>query len=225
MAADDYKTVVTRVNVPRQRRIRIAAASAVLVFAVGVYFLGYQHGFDDRVPLVLDEAGLKETISKLKTRVAVDKETLSRLRTELSVSARSVDALERELVFYRDIMSSTEDVSAVKIRPPDLNWDPELRQLEYRAVVQRPAPGSQFYRGQLRIQIVDADENSVLLEDSDAGNHDLAFKYFQRISGTLTIPANISPAAVRFDIELVSPRKRQYEQNFDWSGSIVYSTR
>ena len=225
MAAEDYKTVVTRVNVPRQRRIRIAAASAVLVFAVGVYFLGYQHGFDDRVPLVLDEAGLKETISKLKTRVAVDKETLSRLRTELSVSARSVDALERELVFYRDIMSSTEDVSAVKIRPPDLNWDPELRQLEYRAVVQRLAPGSQFYRGQLRIQIVDADENSVLLEDSDAGNHDLAFKYFQRISGTLTIPANISPAAVRFDIELVSPRKRQYEQNFDWSGSIVYSTR
>lgn len=126
MAADDYKTVVTRVNVPRQRRIRIVAASAVLVFAVGVYFLGYQHGFDDRVPLVLDEAGLKETISKLKTRVSVDKETLSRLRTELSESARGVDALERELVFYRDIMSSTEDVSAVKIRPPDLNWDPEI---------------------------------------------------------------------------------------------------
>ena len=225
MATDDYKTVVTRVNVPRQRRIRIAAASAVLVFAVGVYFLGYQHGFDDRVPVVLDEAGLKETISKLKTRVAVDKETLSRLRTELSVSARSVDALERELVFYRDIMSSTEDVSAVKIRPPDLNWDPELRQLEYRAVVQRLAPGSQFYRGQLRIQIVDAEENSVLLEDSDAGNHDLAFKYFQRISGTLTLPDNISPAAVRFDIELGSPRKRQYEQNFDWSSSIVYSTQ
>ncbi len=125
MATDDYKTVVTRVNVPRQRRIRIAAASAVLLFAVGVYFLGYQHGFDDRVPLVLDEAGLKEAISKLKTRVAVDKETLSRLRTELSESARSVDALERELVFYRDIMSSTEDVSAVKIRPPDLNWDPD----------------------------------------------------------------------------------------------------
>ncbi|MDC3393589.1 hypothetical protein OAW26_04600 [Luminiphilus sp.] len=216
---------MTRVNVPRQRRIRIAAASAVLVFAVGVYFLGYQHGFDDRVPLVLDEAGLKETISKLKTRVSVDKETLSRLRTELSESARSVDALERELVFYRDIMSSTEDVSAVKIRPPDLNWDPELRQLEYRAVVQRLAPGSQFYRGGLRIQIVDAEENSVLLEDSDAGNHDLAFKYFQRISGTLTLPDNISPAAVRFGIELLSPRKRQYEQNFDWSGSIVYSTQ
>ena len=225
MAADDYKTVVTRVNVPRQRRIRIAATSAVLLFAIGAYFLGYQQGFDDRVPLVLDEAGLKETISKLETRVAVDKETLSRLRTQLSVSARSVDALERELVFYRDIMSSTEDVSAVKIRPPDLNWDPEKRQLEYRAVVQRLAPGSQFYRGGLWIQILDAEETSVLLEDSDAGNHDLTFKYFQRISGTLTIPDNISPSTVRFGIELSSPRKRQYEQNFDWSGSIVYSTQ
>ncbi len=225
MAADEYKTVVTRVNVPRQRRIRIAAASAVLLFAAGAYFLGYQYGFDDRVPLVLDEAGLKETISKLKTRVAVDKETLSRLRTELSVSERSVDALERELVFYRDIMSSTEDVSAVKIRPPDLNWDPGIRQLEYRAVVQRLAPGSQFYRGRLRVQILDAEENSVLLDGSDTGNHDLAFKYFQRISGTLAIPDNISPSAVRFGIELSSPRKRQYEQNFDWSGSIVYSTQ
>jgi hypothetical protein len=30
---------------------------------------------------------------------------------------------------------------------------------------------------------------------------------------------------VRFDIELSAPRKRTYEQTFDWSTSIVYSTQ
>ena len=80
--------------------------------------LGYQQGFDDRVPLVLDEAGLKDTISKLETRLAVDSETLNRFRTELADSEKQVDELEKELVFYRDIMSSSEDVSAVKLRHP-----------------------------------------------------------------------------------------------------------
>ena len=125
MALEDFKTVVTRVNVVRQRRFRMGLMGLLAVLGVGIYALGYQQGFDDRVPLVLDEAGLTDTISKLETRLAVNSETLNRFRTELADSEKQVDELEKELVFYRDIMSSSEDVSAVKLRPPDLSWDPE----------------------------------------------------------------------------------------------------
>ena len=224
MALEDFKTVVKRVNVVKQRRLRVGIIGLIALVGVGIYALGYQQGFDDRVPLVLDEAGLKESISKLETRLAVNSETLNRFRVELADSEKQVDELEKELVFYRDIMSSSEDVSAVKLRPPDLSWDPERRELEYRAVVQRLAPGSQFYRGQLTIQFIDS-EGSVIRPPSVAPRHDLAFKYFQRISGTIALADTIIPAAVRFDIELSSPRKRRYEQTFDWSTSIVYSTQ
>ena len=118
MASEDFKTVVSRVNVVRQRRLRIGLVLLLAALGVGIYALGYQQGFDDRVPLVLDEAGLKDTISKLETRLAVDSETLNRFRTELADSEKQVDELEKELVFYRDIMSSSEDVSAVKLRHP-----------------------------------------------------------------------------------------------------------
>lgn len=154
MASEDFKTVVTRVNVVKQRRLRMGFVGLLVVLGAGVYAVGYQQGFDDRVPLVLDEAGLKDTISKLETRLAVDSETLNRFRVELADSEKQVDELEKELVFYRDIMSSSEDVSAVKLRPPDLSWDPEQRSLEYRGVVQRLAPGTQFYRGRLTVKIV-----------------------------------------------------------------------
>ena len=224
MGSEDFKTVVKRINVVKQRRLRMALVTLLTLLGGGVYALGYQQGFDDRVPLVLDEAGLKESISKLETRLAVNSETLNRFRVELADSEKQVDELEKELVFYRDIMSSSEDVSAVKLRPPDLSWDPERRTLEYRAVVQRLAPGSQFYRGQLTIQLIDS-EGSVIRSSSTAPRHDLAFKYFQRISGTIALADTIIPAAVRFDIELSSPRKRRYEQTFDWSTSIVYSTQ
>jgi uncharacterized coiled-coil protein SlyX len=224
MASEDFKTVVKRVNVVKQRRLRVGIVGLIVLLGVAVYALGYQQGFDDRVPLVLDEAGLKESISKLETRLAVNTETLNRFRVELAESEKQVDELEKELVFYRDIMSSSEDVSAVKLRPPDLSWDPERRELEYRAVVQRLAPGSQFYRGQLTIQFIDS-EGSLIRPSSVAPRHDLAFKYFQRISGTIALADTIIPAAVRFDIELSSPRKRRYEQTFDWSTSIVYSTQ
>ena len=224
MASEDFKTVVKRVNLVQQRRLRVGLAGLLAAVGIGVYVLGYQQGFDDRVPLVLDEAGLKGTISKLETRLAVNAETLNRFRAELADSERQVDELEKELVFYRDIMSSSEDVSAVKLRPPNLSWDPERRSFEYRAVVQRLAPGTQFYRGRLMVQILDS-EGKTIEALSSTPRHDLSFKYFQRISGTIELAETVIPASVRFDIELSAPRKRRYEQTFDWSTSIVYSTQ
>ena len=224
MASEDFKTVVKRVNLVQQRRLRMGLAGLLVAVGIGVYVLGYQQGFDDRVPLVLDEAGLKGTISKLETRLAVNAETLNRFRAELADSERQVDELEKELVFYRDIMSSSEDVSAVKLRPPNLSWDPERRSFEYRAVVQRLAPGTQFYRGRLMVQILDS-EGKTIEALSSTPRHDLSFKYFQRISGTIELAETVIPASVRFDIELSAPRKRRYEQTFDWSTSIVYSTQ
>ena len=224
MASEDFKTVVKRVNVVKQRRLRMGLAGLLAAVGIGVYVLGYQQGFDDRVPLVLDEAGLKDTISKLETRLAVDSETLNRFRAELASSEKQVDELEKELVFYRDIMSSSEDVSAVKLRPPDLSWDPEKRSLEYRGVVQRLAPGTQFYKGRLSVQVIDT-EGQTIESVLPKSSHDLSFKYFQRISGTIDLAETVIPASVRFDIELSAPRKRTYEQTFDWSTSIVYSTQ
>ena len=224
MASEDFKTVVKRVNLVKQRRLRMGLAGVLVAVGIGVYVLGYQQGFDDRVPLVLDEAGLKGTISKLETRLAVNAETLNRFRAELADSERQVDELEKELVFYRDIMSSSEDVSAVKLRPPNLSWDPERRSFEYRAVVQRLAPGTQFYRGRLTVQILDS-EGKAIEALSSTPRHDLSFKYFQRISGNIELAETVIPASVRFDIELSAPRKRRYEQTFDWSTSIVYSTQ
>ena len=224
MASEDFKTIVTRVNVVRRRKLRTGLVGLIAVSGVGIYALGYQQGFDDRVPLVLDESGLKDTISKLQTRLAVASETLNRFRTDLADSEKQVDELEKELVFYRDIMSSSEDVSVVKIRPPDLSWDPEKRSLEYRGVVQRLAPGTQFYRGRLTVQIVDS-EGQAIAPASYERSHDLSFKYFQRVSGNIELAENFIPASVRFDIELTAPRKRTYEQTFDWNTSIVYSTR
>ena len=224
MASEDFKTVVKRVNVVKQRRLRMGLAGLLAAVGIGVYVLGYQQGFDDRVPLVLDEAGLKDTISMLETRLAVDSETLNRFRAELASSEKQVDELEKELVFYRDIMSSSEDVSAVKLRPPDLSWDPEKRSLEYRGVVQRLAPGTQFYKGRLSVQVIDT-EGQTIESVLPKSSHDLSFKYFQRISGTIDLAETVIPASVRFDIELSAPRKRTYEQTFDWSTSIVYSTQ
>ena len=223
MASQDFKTVVKRINVVKQRRLRMGFAGLLALLGAGIYTLGYQRGFDDRVPLVLDEAGLKDTISKLETRLAVDSQTLNRFRAELADSEKQVGELEKELVFYRDIMSSSEDVSAVKLRPPDFSWDPEKRLLEYSGVVQRLAPGSQLYRGNLTVQIEDSDGQAIA-SVSSASSHDLSFKYFQRISGTIDLSEAITPASVRFDIALSAPRKRTYEQSFDLNKLIIYST-
>lgn len=216
MSQPEIKTVVKRINIVRQRQLRIAVLSMAMVAAGAIYYLGYRNGFDDRVPLVLDEAGLNARISKLATRLSVESETLSRLREELASKESKVGNLERELVFYRDIMSSSEDVSSVKVREPDISWRPESRELEYRAVVQRLAPGTQSYKGELRVALIDPEGRVLDAEHSSTPDHAIGFKYFQRISGIIEVPQSFNAARLRFAIKLSKPRKRSYEQSFAW---------
>ncbi len=223
MSQAEIKTVVKRVNVVRQRQLRIAEFSFALIAAGVIYYLGYQNGFDDRVPLVLDEAGLKARISKLETRLSVESETLSRLREDLANKESKVDDLERELVFYRDIMSSSEDVSSVKVREPDISWRAESRELEYRAVVQRLAPGTQSYKGQMKVELVDSEGRALDAAYSSTPDHTVGFKYFQRISGIIKVPEGFAASEVRFSIKLSKPRKRNYEQSFPWQETLADS--
>ena len=216
MSQAEIKTVVKRVNIVRQRQLRIAVVLFVVIATGVVYYIGYQNGFDDRVPLVLDEAGLKARISKLETRLSVESETLSRLREELANKESKVGDLERELVFYRDIMSSSEDVSSVKVRAPDLSWRPDSRELEYRAVVQRLAPGTQSYKGEMRVELIDSEGRALGTTYSSTPDHTIAFKYFQRISGIIKVPEGFAAAELRFTVKLSKPRKRSYEQRFAW---------
>ena len=216
MSQADIKTVVKRVNLVRQRQLRIAVFAFALIAVGAIYYLGYQNGFDDRVPLVLDEAGLKARISKLETRLSVESETLSRLREELAGKESKVGDLERELVFYRDIMSSSEDVSSVKVRDPDISWRPDSRELEYRAVVQRLAPGTQSYKGEMTVELIDSEGRALDSAYSSTPDHTIGFKYFQRISGIIKVPAGFVAAELRFAVKLSKPQKRSYEQRFAW---------
>ena len=75
----------------------------------------------------------------------------------------------------------------------------------------------------MTVQIVDSGGEAIA-DTSYENSHELSFKYFQRISGTIELKETAIPASVRFGIELSAPRKRTYEQTFDWSKSIVDST-
>ena len=61
--------------------------------------------------------------------------------------------------------------------------------------------------------------------EPEVGNHALAFKYFQRVSGEIEVPDGFSPAGVTFAIELTSPRRRRFNDQLDWTGTVVYGTQ
>lgn len=227
MATTDYKTVVKRVNETRQRRLFASAAILSLLLLGAVFYAGFQQGEKNRVPLISNESALAESIEKLEARTAIDEATLTQLRRDLASKEQQVMELENELVFYRDIMSSGEDVSSVKIRAPELRWDPSRRVFDYRAVIQRLAPGDQFYRGELSVGLVDDQGQALSLPvgEPESGNHALAFKYFQRVSGEFEVPDGFSPAGVTFAIELTSPRRRRFNDQLDWTETVVYGTQ
>ena len=227
MATTDYKTVVKRVNEVQQRRLLVLLFVALLALLGTSFYVGFTEGKKNSVPLTNNEQALSETIQKLESRGAIDEATLAQLRSDLALREQQLMELENELVFYRDIMSSGEDVSSVKIRAPELHWDPSRRVFNYRAVIQRLAPGDQFYRGNLTVGLVD-DEGRVLeiaTDDPVEGSHALAFKYFQRVSGELIVSEEFAPAGVTFAIDLTSPRRRRFNDRLEWAESVVYGTQ
>ena len=76
----------------------------------------------------------------------------------------------------------------MKVREPDFSWRPESRELEYRAVVQRLAPGTQSYQGQMTVELIDLEGRALDAAYLSTPTHTIGFKYFQRISGIITVP-------------------------------------
>lgn len=223
------------------KRFFLRTLLVVLVVALGLG--GYQYGrwsiWHERGTAVVERDELREVtreqeeeLKDLRRRVlvtessnAVDRRAYQEVQqTVLNLNAR-IAQLENELHFYQRVMAPETVDQGLRIDSLDLRPAGEERSYEYQVVITQVTDNNAFIEGRALISLVGTrgqTKNVTLpLKDVSEEVDDLSvrfrFRFFQNVTGKLTLPDDFEPEKVQVILQSTGSRAMRIEQEFDWS--------
>jgi len=224
-----HRAVIQRVH-PHQVRNRLIILGAIGLALGGVgYWLGYEAGQYQPVPLVSEADALRGEIIALETQAAVDEQAIGALREELADGRATIDELERELAFYREVMAPEEITEGVVLRQPILRPGAAPGEWRYQIVVQQGSRRDKsLYKGEVFVTVwgliagLPGSFNLAALDTAvTADSLNLSFRYFQRFDGVFSLPPGFEPDRMDIQLDLSKPQKDVIEATYDWSRLIA----
>jgi hypothetical protein len=172
-----------------------------------------------------EENGLQaEQIVMLQRGVDIDRESTAELKTALRDLQSELEAQKEQLAFYRGIVSPDESragmriyelrVSAVQDQPLQYSFDLMLIQAVRH---------SRRVSGQIKMVVVgvqDGEERSLSAEKiqlQNTSNMQFAFRYFQELHGSFTLPEGFAPTSVTLKVKGLSNSADDFERNIPWA--------
>jgi len=224
MPRHHHRTVIRREH-PGSARRRLQWLSLLAVTALAVSFWAGRHTADvATVPLDAEADRQAAEIVQLQARHDIDRQTLAALRVELADNRTALAELERELAFYREVMAPEEISRGLVIRKPTFAALSSPGHWRYQLIAQQGGRSNSARRGSLAVTLwgeADGVAQQYRLRDLDvelAGVEPvLNFRYFQRLEGEFTLPADFVPKHIVLTAELSKPVSEQINQRYDWA--------
>jgi len=222
------------VVVRRSRRMLFVRASALLVTMLVLAGGGWWYGRGEAESLRVRNAELALALDRTRAALDAAQRSAAELAVEGSVAdgARAqardeiraltarVGELERELRFYRAVLPPEGGqgfrIASFEIhRLADRQWRWDL------LLVQHFKAGREI-SGTLDIEIDGTRDGAAarMPLGSEREPFDFEFRYFQSLSGTLSLPDGFEPDSVRVAAR-AEGRKRAVEKRFRWPGAVV----
>ena len=164
-----------------------------------------------------------EQIVMLQRGVDIDREAAVELKNALRELQAELDAQKEQLAFYRGIVSPDEsragmrvyelDVTAVRDQPNHYSFDLMLIQAVRH---------SRRVSGRIKMSIVgvrDGEEQTLSAEKlrlNTASNMSFAFRYFQELHGTFSLPEDFAPTGVTLKVQGLSGAADDFETQYPW---------
>ena len=222
------------------KRLLIRVLLIVLMVALGLG--GYHYGrwsiWHERGTAVVERDELRivardqeEELRDLRRRVlvtessnAVDRRAYQEVQqTVLNLNAR-IAQLENELHFYQRVMAPESVDQGLRIDRVDLRPTGD-RTYEYQVVLTQVTDNNTFIEGRALISIIgkrgETQNVTIPLKDVSDEVDDLSvrfrFRFFQNVTGQLTLPEDFEPQRVQVIMQSTGRRAMRIEQEFDWS--------
>jgi len=217
---------------PVQRLLLTLGAVLVLAVALaGGYFLGVAKAtLDQRYLASLEDMAQanEKTIETLRQQVTdgslardVDREAAQELRASIKGLRDEVAALEEEVRFYKSLMAPSSLERGLQIADFEVAPTAAADQFTYRILLTQVATRRDWIQGDVRVEFTEAQSGRVLslteIAELEAYPLKFRFRYFQDLTGVLTLPAGFQPRSVTVTAARRGSAAQRQERTFDWT--------
>lgn len=170
-----------------------------------------------------DARRAREELDVLATRAAVDRQALELLRRDMVGHEERAMELEDDLRFYRGLMAPVSGDGGVSLREPEIVPGPAEGQFAYRLIVQQIAAKHALVKGNLSAVLEGTYQGqaqshplATLDAEPEEGLPPLKFRYFQSLSGEITLPDGFVAQRLTVTAQITKPRKFELREHFPW---------
>ncbi|GEM_PF-2392237 len=224
---------------PNRRRLTqlvallVALVVAVLSFRLGGWYNGYHFEAQDQALATLsgEVARLRRERSELLSRLASAERT-ARIATSTSADLKStlarleVEAMElrKELGFYKGLVTPIADKRQLRLNDVVVEPGQEPRSYRYQITLTQVLGRGKTVRGAVELRLEGKrhgkDESVPLARLSSSKQIPFAFKYYQRLTGTLVLPEGFEPTRVWIQIKPKTRGLSRQQESLAWIDAL-----
>ncbi|MCP5162463.1 MAG: hypothetical protein H6999_01970 [Hahellaceae bacterium] len=136
----------------------------------------------------------------------------------------SVRQLREDVTFYKRIMAPSSNTKGLTIQKLELGNSAREKKYTYKLVLTQMTDNKRYIEGVVAVNLIgerNGEAEVLPLRDVSADVQELGikfrFRYFQEISGEITLPDDFKPVKVQVVAQASGKNASSIEQSFDWS--------
>jgi len=238
----NYKPLQTRTLITIQRPglwllnffilLGVIALMIGLAFAYGQRVAGY-----DKAEAISYIEDLEQQIEDLKSQntesqrqaamlernSTIDGGASDQLKISLAEAQAEVLELRKELTFYKSIISPGDTKRSLMIQTIQLKPETKIGEYQYQIMVSQRGRNDDIARGSIEVTVSGTQAGQAKVfqlseVSSEAKNPiNFGFKYFQKFSGTITLPETFKPEYMRVMVKARSSKIDPIDEQFAWA--------
>ncbi len=165
-------------------------------------------------------ADLRHQVAVLSRGNKVERQASETVRREVRVLNEKIYGLEKEITFYRSIMSPGSRADKLSVQRLELASRPENNLVRFKLVLTQVTEKREMISGAIEMEVAGKqDGESVRLAVADLGGPQdirFRFRYFQELDGEFVLPEGFQPEAVHVTARSSGRRPVEAVREFTW---------
>lgn len=161
----------------------------------------------------------------------IDRQAVAIQSDEMAKLQDTVGELRENLAFYRQLMNTPAQGEALDVADFEVIGREGAGPYRYRLLLTRPTEQGDWVSGTARLDVTGVRGGSELrlalpeISDTDSYPLDYRFRYFQRLSGSLTLPNGFRPLRVTVKLSPRGEESSRVERTFEWPETTEQALR